>query len=380
VLLLEETKKIGVWNVAQLYHDVRLISNGSIALGAGFGFAEAWNCYDVDIDLLELFIGSVADSLASEVLSISKQFFPFGGCCILIYFKELESSIGSYVKNKSESLANIKSNIVEQRELLSGITAIIESAKKHILRIDRAAIDIIQVACGLRPRPEPLRRSAIKHSLKIPAYDSDGYDSSGYDRDGYDRNGYNCRNFNKNGNHLITGNKYDANGFDNDGFDIDSYDMNGYNKFGYDRSGYDMNGFNIDRIHRDTKSFFDNNGYDVNGYDKDGYNRYNIDIHDNEKKEILCYEDIIFLRKYFYLMPYDIYNYPEGYKIFMRMSDSYEIIQEMPAISLAVNGEHIIDAMWEDWGTKTPSIKFSYPVEIHIVNIRIDCMEFEITF
>lgn len=95
ILILEKLGDKPAFRVAQLYLDKQLMGEGDIWLGDRFGFAQSWNTYDINADLLECWLGSVSDSLVSDVTNASKVLIaqPMENS-ILSFFRNIEVSVG----------------------------------------------------------------------------------------------------------------------------------------------------------------------------------------------------------------------------------------------------------------------------------------------
>lgn len=97
VLLLEKMTP-STWNVAQLYHDKRLLDAGDVLLNELYGFAETWNCYTLKDDRLEKCLGGVNSDELNRVIaaSVSSHERPPEGS-ILSFFRNMEAEVGAFV-------------------------------------------------------------------------------------------------------------------------------------------------------------------------------------------------------------------------------------------------------------------------------------------
>lgn len=93
VLLLEEQQTASRWKVAQLYQDKRLIGQGDVELGDSFGFAQAWNCYQLADHMLDKLIGCVTQEQLAKVLSLSDA----APEEVIGDFRQMELDIAKYV-------------------------------------------------------------------------------------------------------------------------------------------------------------------------------------------------------------------------------------------------------------------------------------------
>lgn len=105
VLLLGKSGVTSSWKVAQLYDDKRLIGDGDVLLDDRFGFAEAWNCYEVEQGALDRFIGCVKQDELHQVVAASEAEVaePLDGS-VLLLFRSLESEVGSYMATQAIQL------------------------------------------------------------------------------------------------------------------------------------------------------------------------------------------------------------------------------------------------------------------------------------
>jgi hypothetical protein len=137
VLLLgkaEKNRKTVVWNAAQLYEDKRLMAGGDIPLDDIFGFAEAWNCYELNEELLDLCFGCVKqDELKLVIAASVTSHEPAQEGSILSFFRSMEIEVGKYVtlsavdtlvdelSNNEVFLQNIIGSLAEVYQKLSGL-------------------------------------------------------------------------------------------------------------------------------------------------------------------------------------------------------------------------------------------------------------------
>lgn len=98
VLLLEKIEGTSGWRVAQLYNDKRLMGNGDVALDDCYGFAEAWNCYSMKDDRLDVCLGVVKPEELTQVIAASVRVHdPAPEGSILSFFRRMEIEVGSFV-------------------------------------------------------------------------------------------------------------------------------------------------------------------------------------------------------------------------------------------------------------------------------------------
>ena len=95
VLLLSRSTAGSARKVAQLYTDKRLMGDGDVWLGDQFGFAQSWNCYSIPRNALECWLGTVSESLVSEVATrAAMNMQPPTVDSIISFFREMETAVG----------------------------------------------------------------------------------------------------------------------------------------------------------------------------------------------------------------------------------------------------------------------------------------------
>jgi hypothetical protein len=95
VLLLAVPEDTQNLHIAQLYTDKRLMCDGDIWLGDQFGFAQSWNCYSIPCNALECWLGTVSESLVSEVATRAAMIMQSPEVdSIISFFREMETAVG----------------------------------------------------------------------------------------------------------------------------------------------------------------------------------------------------------------------------------------------------------------------------------------------
>lgn len=95
VLLLDVPGDTQNLHIAQLYTDKRLMGDGDVWLSDQFGFAQSWNCYSIPRNALECWLGTVSESLVSEVATrAAMNMQPPAVDSIISFFREMETAVG----------------------------------------------------------------------------------------------------------------------------------------------------------------------------------------------------------------------------------------------------------------------------------------------
>jgi len=114
VLLLDVPENTQNLHIAQLYTVKRLMGDGDVWLGDQFGFAQSWNCYSIPRNALECWLGTVSESLVSEVAtSAAMNMQPPAVDSIISFFREMETAVGL---NAVQALESVKAAESSQNE------------------------------------------------------------------------------------------------------------------------------------------------------------------------------------------------------------------------------------------------------------------------
>lgn len=111
VLLLDVPEDTQNLHIAQLYTDKRLMGDGDVWLGDQFGFAQSWNCYLIQRNALECWLGTVSESLVSEVVTrAAMNMQPAAVGSIISFFREMETAVGLNVVQAMEAVKAAESS------------------------------------------------------------------------------------------------------------------------------------------------------------------------------------------------------------------------------------------------------------------------------
>lgn len=144
VLLLSRSGAGSAWKVAQLYTDKRLMGDGDVWLGDQFGFAQSWNCYTLPCNALECWLGTVSESLASEIAtSAATNMQPPAVDSIISFFREMETAVGL---NAVHALESEPAEVVDKSiiDLLPGLKLAIGGTKEFMLDITMETLELLR--------------------------------------------------------------------------------------------------------------------------------------------------------------------------------------------------------------------------------------------
>ena len=142
VLLLEEQQTASEWKVAQLYQDKRLIGQGDVELGDSFGFAQAWNCYQLADHMLDKLIGCVTQEQLAKVLSLSDVAADEAPAVnsVLAFFREMERGVSNCVTTKADIQGH---SVASTTEVIPGLKFFVTSTKDFVLEATQEALNVL---------------------------------------------------------------------------------------------------------------------------------------------------------------------------------------------------------------------------------------------
>jgi hypothetical protein len=153
VLLLEKVEGSSGWRVAQLYSDKRLMGSGDVELDDCHGFAEAWNCYSMKDDRLDVCLGGVRPEELTQVIAASDRVHePAPEGSILSFFRRMEVEVGAFVAVPAvvelveEWEAAAIGEVLERREIIKGFFLTVKEAGEVVLTIMHEALANIKEA------------------------------------------------------------------------------------------------------------------------------------------------------------------------------------------------------------------------------------------
>lgn len=144
VLLLDVPEDTQNMHVAQLYTDKRLMGDGDFWLGDQFGFAQSWNCYSIPRNALECWLGTVSESLVSEVAtSAATNMQPPTVDSIISFFREMETAVGL---SAVQALEAEPAEVVDKSiiDLLPGLKLAIGGTKEFVLDITMETLELLR--------------------------------------------------------------------------------------------------------------------------------------------------------------------------------------------------------------------------------------------
>lgn len=161
VLLLDVPGDTQNLHIAQLYTDKRLMGDGDVWLSDQFGFAQSWNCYSIPRNALECWLGTVSESLVSEVATrAAMNMQPPAADSIISFFREMETAVGlsAVQAMESEPAEVVDKSIID---LLPGLKLAIGGTKEFMLDITMETLELLRAT--FRPALV-LRGGPAKHS------------------------------------------------------------------------------------------------------------------------------------------------------------------------------------------------------------------------
>ncbi|MDD2364546.1 MAG: hypothetical protein PHN84_00130 [Desulfuromonadaceae bacterium] len=157
--------------VAQIYHDISLLSDGDVLLsGDRFGFAQAWNIYTIHLGMLSHCLGGVKQEEIQTVLNeAGKSRKDIDENSILYWFRTTEVIVGAEIAMPAvaqllvelESLVSVPSFV---HEIFGEVSGLIEKLKEYVLP------DNYDSAFGFLAgvRPQQLQLAAADSENTIP--------------------------------------------------------------------------------------------------------------------------------------------------------------------------------------------------------------------
>jgi len=164
MLLLEQLGSERTFRAAQIYADRYLMGEGDVWLGDRYGFAQTWNTYIIQQEVLDCWLGNATESQFAEVIQAGAlKSPPLEEHSILSFFRKLEVTVGSYVAlaSKVRVVESVEENLID---VIPGLKMMVSGAKDCVLDIAAGALDLLR---GSFKPAMVLRGGTVKPATKL---------------------------------------------------------------------------------------------------------------------------------------------------------------------------------------------------------------------